>query len=198
MSESSIQLVARWRAGDQEAARELFDRYVHRLVELARGRLSKKLSQRVDPEDLVQSAYRSFFAGASADRFDIRRSGDLWQLLASITLNKLNDQVKYHLAAKRTVAGERSYGSEDSLFGLSGEALAREPSPLEAVALVDEVCELMRDLEPLQRQMLEMRLQGHGLTEIAEKTGRCPQTVRRLLARLQRHLERVRDTSSAP
>src|ERR1700679_4129725 len=60
--EWSGDLLARWRAGDQQAATEMFHRYANRLILLARSRLSPRLSHRVDPEDVVQSAYRSFFA----------------------------------------------------------------------------------------------------------------------------------------
>jgi DNA-directed RNA polymerase specialized sigma24 family protein len=78
----SAELLARWRAGDERAEDELFARYTSRLIELARRRLSAKLGRRLDPEDVVQSAYRSFCASARADRYTLRGSGDLWRLLA--------------------------------------------------------------------------------------------------------------------
>src|SRR5438034_4074023 len=48
------------RSGDPEAARQLFEQYVDRLVALARRRLSRNLAGRVDPEDIVQSVFRTF------------------------------------------------------------------------------------------------------------------------------------------
>ena len=65
----SSNLVARWRAGDQQAATELFSRYANRLIALARKRLSDKLAGHIDPEDVVQSVYRSFFADAREGRY---------------------------------------------------------------------------------------------------------------------------------
>ena len=54
MAEDSVpDLLVRWRAGDQQAAAELFRRYTHRLVALARSRLPACLTPRVDPEDVV-------------------------------------------------------------------------------------------------------------------------------------------------
>ena len=77
---STVELLARWREGDQQAEEELFSRYTTQLVALARSRLSPKLAGRVDAEDVVQSAYRSFFL--AADRFVIQRrsatSGGFW------------------------------------------------------------------------------------------------------------------------
>ena len=86
-----------------------------RLIALARGRLSSKLTKRVDPEDVVQSAYRSFFAGVRDGRYDPQRGGDLWRLLVVITLHKLSHQLRRNLSAKRSVDREYSFGSEESL-----------------------------------------------------------------------------------
>jgi DNA-directed RNA polymerase specialized sigma24 family protein len=182
---SSMQLVVRWRAGDQQAARELFWLYAARLIALVRSRLSAQLAQRVDPEDLVQSAYRSFFCGARAGDYDVRRSGDLWRLLVRITLHKLQDQVKFHRRAKRAVGRERDLGVE----GPPVELLAAGPSPLEAIALVDEVAGLMQLLGSVHGRMLELRLQGHDLEEIARATRRSVRTVRRVLDGIKQQLE---------
>jgi RNA polymerase sigma factor (sigma-70 family) len=187
--DSSTHLLERWRTGDQGAADELFHRYVGRLVALARSRLSGQLAARVDPEDVVQSAYRSFFAHARDGAYDLRRSGDLWRLLLAITLHKLHDHVRHHTAQKRDAQNDVPFGSEDSLLNIQAHLPAPEPSPVEAMALVDEVQEVMRRLTPLHRRMLELRLQGYSAAEIATETGRCAHTVRRVLEQVKRELE---------
>ena len=103
-------LLVRWREGDQQAAKELVERFTGRLLALVRSQVSEKLARRFDPEDVLQSAYRSFFAAAGHDGFVLQRSGDLWPLLAAITLHKLHDQVKRHSADKRSVAAESTFG----------------------------------------------------------------------------------------
>ena len=189
--DASIDLVARWRKGDQQAAAELFRRYAERLIALAHRRLSTKLSQRVHAEDVVQSVYCSFFVGARDGRFVLNRSGDLWRLLVAITLHKLQHQVKRHTAGKRAVAKEQPLGGNgDSLYGIPTLFLAREPSSDEAVALTDLLEQVMRDLDPRERRMIELRLQGYGLGEIADETGRSRPTVRRVLERVKHQLER--------
>src|SRR6516165_5313580 len=75
-------------------ADELFRRYAGRLIALARSRLPRKLGQHVDPEDVVHSAYRSFFSAARDGRYDARQGNDLWQLLVTFTLHKLYRQVE--------------------------------------------------------------------------------------------------------
>ncbi len=103
---SSRELFALYKSGDSKAAGEIYDHYVARLIGLVRKRLSSKLSRRVDPEDIVQSAYRSFFLRARDEQYVLDEAGDLWRLLVGITLNKLYGQVERHTAARRDVARE--------------------------------------------------------------------------------------------
>jgi RNA polymerase sigma factor (sigma-70 family) len=179
--ERSGDLIAQWRQGNEQAAAELFHRYASQLVALARSRLSAKLNRRLDPEDVVMSAYRSFFAGARQGQFEVERGGDLWRLLVTMTLHKLHRQVKRHSRDKRAVARERDATNGSGMSSFEAQLQAREPSPLEAAALADELEMMMAHLEPLQRRMLELRLQGYNLLEIAAATQRTERTVRRVL-----------------
>jgi RNA polymerase sigma factor (sigma-70 family) len=189
-NDESIELLRRIQSQDSAAAYELFHRYVDRLLALVRVRLCTKLVRRIDPEDVVQSAYRSFFSGAEDGRFELQNSGDLWRLLAAITLNKLHRQVDHHQAGRRTIAAEQSVLSTDScLQSVSFDALANEPSPEQAAILIDEVQFLMTDLNDDQREMLEMRLQGFALSEIAERKDCSERTVRRMLEKVKSRLE---------
>jgi RNA polymerase sigma factor (sigma-70 family) len=190
MEEASADLMARWRQGDQEAARQLFRRYAERLYALAKSRLSSRMARHVDPEDVVQSAYRSFFSGARAGRFALRRSGDLWRLLAAITLHKLRRQVERHTTGKRDVGRE---GAPADASEAPEAAPDREPTPEEAAALLDTLESLFRGLDPAQRRMVELRLQGFGLDEIAAQVGRSERTVRRLLELVKERLRNHKD-----
>src|SRR5262245_32980185 len=178
----------RWQGGDQQAAHVLFDRYADQLIALARSHLSAKMSQRIDPEDVVQSVYRSFFDRARKGTFEFENGGDIWRLLVAMTLHKLRDQVDRQMAAKRNVNAEINFGSEDSLFGIQARAFSRNPSPVMAAVLADELTGIMQNLEPVQRRMLELRLQGHNLYEIAEATQFTQRTVRRVLDRVKEQL----------
>ena len=173
----SDQLLFRCGEGDEDASREIFDRYLARLTALARSRLAARLQRRTDPDDIVLSAYRSFFVGARDGRFILQRSGDLWRLLATITLHKLNRQIKRHSAESRDVRREIA-AADDANF-------AREPTSEEAVALADELESILKPLDPLLRRVLELRLQGQSLEEIAAITMRSERTVRRSLAEIR-------------
>jgi len=180
--EPSVHLVARWRNGDQDAAFELFRRYADRLVALARSRLSSKFVARLDAEDLVQSVYRCFFAGARIDRYDLQRGGDLWRLLVAITLNKLHSQINWHTRDKRSIHVE--------IPDTGWEVLGRDPSPVEALAISEELEQVLGKLEPHERPILELRLQGRDYAEIATDVGCSERSVMRVLKRVKEQLER--------
>src|SRR5438270_9703245 len=101
-------LLHRLTTGDEQAAAEIFERYVERLTRLARSRLAARLAVRVDPEDIVMSAYRSFFVAARQGRFALAQGGDLWRLLVELTLHKLYRSAARHGAQRRSVDREQS------------------------------------------------------------------------------------------
>ncbi|MFO0845256.1 MAG: hypothetical protein U0797_23215 [Gemmataceae bacterium] len=71
--------------------------------------LSARLARHVDPEDVVQSAYRSF--AAREGRFTLSRGGDLWRLLVAITVHKVRRLAEHFAAAKRSAARESDAGA---------------------------------------------------------------------------------------
>ena len=56
------------------------------LTALARARLSRKLARRLDSEDIVMSAWRSFLAAAGRDQIAVPDDDNLWPLLVTMTL----------------------------------------------------------------------------------------------------------------
>lgn len=162
--------------GDDDACRDVFERYLQRLVGLARSRLSERLAAKVDAEDVVQSVFRSFFIRAQDGQYVIERAGDLWKLLAAITRHKVLKRAE-HFQQQR-----RSLDREAALAEPGNENATAEPNEADAVALADEVEFLMRQLEPHQREMLELRLQGKTIPEIADAVNRSERTVRRFLS----------------
>lgn len=184
--EQSIRLLQRFREGDEQAAQELFERYVNRLVSLARVRLSDRMKRRVEPEDVVQSVYRSFFRKAGEGHFAIDKSGDLWKLLAKITILKVRGQVEFHTAQKRGIYTETH--AEDTSEGQKTElpeAIAREPSPEDAAAMVEELERVMSSLDSTQRQIVELNLQNMSEEEICKEVQRSSRTVRRTLQQVR-------------
>jgi RNA polymerase sigma-70 factor (ECF subfamily) len=180
---SDQELMDLWRAGDESAARKLFDTYVERLVALARRRLSQRLAVRVDPEDIVQSVFRTFFLHAKEGQFSIHDQDDLCKLLMRITVHKTLRQVAFHKAAKRNLELEMNQGPEPQ--ERLQELLGREPNSEEVVSFLDQLEHFLGRLRPDDRQILELRLQGYNNEEISAKLGIYDRKIRRVIERIR-------------
>jgi RNA polymerase sigma-70 factor (ECF subfamily) len=186
MTHSTLELVARWRdQGDHDAAAQLFQQYAARLIGLARRKLSGKLARRIDPEDVLQSVCRTFFVRVRDGRLQVTPAGDLWELLAAITMNKVLRQVEHHAAGKRSLDREQEPQAEESSVLEKVEQVAGEPGPHLVAALHDELAYLLQKFMPLHRQMVELNLEGYTTKEIAEKVGRSERMVRNVLEQLR-------------
>ena len=80
------------RDGGEEAARQLYFRYAKRLNRLVERQCSPGLARRAGVEDIVQSAFGSFFRRIRRGSYDIPDGDDLWKLLLVITLHKIRKQ----------------------------------------------------------------------------------------------------------
>jgi len=179
------ELLEAWRSGDESAASVLFSRYQSRLLALVRSRLSRRLARRVDPEDIVLSAYRSFFTAARTAAVGPNAEGDLWPLLVTMTLRKLARQARRHGAESRDVDREQQNPTEWWQAALSGE-----PTPEDVALIADEIEQLLADMEPSAREVAVRLLQGDDGGRIAAELGLNERTVRRVLSRIR---ERIRD-----
>jgi len=172
-----------WRAGDQNAARQIFDRYVAQLLALASKRISQRLASRVDAEDIVQSVFRTFFHRAREGQFRCEDPDDLCKLLAKITVHKTLRQIAFHKRAKRDASLETSRGDDDSDHMMT--LLASEPTPEDTIALYDQMEHFLGQLGAEDRRILQMRMEGYSNVEIAEELKITDRKIRRLLERIR-------------
>lgn len=182
-------LIDLWRKGDENAARQIVERYVDRLVVLARRRISQRLASRVDPEDIVQSVFRTFFVRLKEGQFTFADQDDLCKLLVRITLHKTLRQVAFHKAAKRDPNMETEQGEHhrEQLMAL----LDKEPTPEAEVAFVDQLESFLSLLRPQERKILEMRLQGYSNDEIAQELGIYDRKIRRVIEHVRTIAEKA-------
>jgi len=189
--------IGRLRDGDEDAAAEVFDRFVSRLICLAQARLDSRLRRKVDPEDIMQSVFRSFFVRQREGRFELDGWDSLWSLLARITLRKCGRRITAFHAACRDVRRETVLPASDEESQRHREAIGREPTPDEVASLTETVEQLMRGLDERQRQMVVLRRQGHTVSEISQEVGRTERTVHRVLAHVREALGRQEEQLSS-
>jgi len=178
---SNRELLAAWQNGNDAAANLLVRRFMTRLTALARAKLAMKLARRLDPEDVVMSAWRSFFVAADRGQIHVPDDDNLWPLLVTVTLRKLARQSAHHFASKRAIDTERRQLDESTW----PEIASRDPTPAEAAQVVDDLERLMSRLSDKDRAILEARLQGEDLASIASLMGCTDRTVRRSLHRVR-------------
>ena len=184
-SDSARGLLKRWQSGDEAAAAAIYQLYWERLCALTRSRIGKRLRRRVDPDDIVQSVFRSFFRRARDGDFTLSHSDSLWRLLVGITRKKIGRQNRQHHAARRSVEAEVEQGEIE----LSPEALAHNPTPLEAAALTEALEATMAELDASKREILTLCLRGYSCSEIGGQVGYSRWTVRRVLDRVGHRLQ---------
>jgi RNA polymerase sigma-70 factor (ECF subfamily) len=190
MSDSFAEFLARLHNGDDAAAQELFGRFTHQLIALALRHVDTGLRHKVDPEDVVQSVYKSFFLRYGNANLEVVNWNSLWGLLTLITVRKCAERAAYHLADCRDAAREvaQSRGEEATPWR---EPFGREPTPHEAVVMSETVEQLLADLDEEERPILQLSLQGFTTREVSERLGRAERTVRLLREGVRLRLERM-------
>jgi len=162
------------------------ERFSRRLIGLARVHLGGRLRHKVDPEDVVQSAYKSLLARYSEQVVACDGWDRLWGLLTLITIRKCADRARYYQADCRDLRREAEAANCAASWH---QALGHEPTPDEALALAETVAELMAGLPGGERAIVELSLQGYSTQEISQQLGRAERSVRRIRERVREHLE---------
>jgi RNA polymerase sigma factor (sigma-70 family) len=174
VSAGDADLVTAFQEGDLGAARELHDQFSDRLMALVRRRLNPVFQPRMDPEDVVQSAFRSFFRVLGKDDYAVTDNMDaVWGLLASIAINKLRAKVRFHSAGKRSIQKEDCFH----------HAIDATGAPDTETVFVDELRRLFSKCSPTHHSILELLLEGKSVEEVAEIQGCSTRTVNRVIER---------------
>jgi RNA polymerase sigma-70 factor (ECF subfamily) len=187
-------LMAQLHEGRNEAAAQVFQRYANRLIALARRQLDPKLLQKVDPEDVMQSVFRSFLAQNAAGHFaDLQSWENIWAMLVVMTQRKCGKRNEYFHTARRDVRRELpgEMPGQDSTGNLG--LTADEPTPSEAAMLTETVEQLMNSLPARQRNIVALSLQGYQPAEISTQLGCAERTVYRALERVKDWLETMHE-----
>jgi RNA polymerase sigma factor (sigma-70 family) len=183
-------LIAGLRAGDPDAARTFWERYGGPLYRVAARHLPGRVRRRVGPEDVAQSACRTFLRRAEGGEFRLADSAALWQLLCAITLTKVREQTRFHHRRKRGL--DREADPDPAASGVLGfDAPAREPTPAEAAEFADQFERVLASLGEEERAVIDLKLQELTNDEVAARLGCSGRTVRRVLQRIEGALARA-------
>lgn len=176
------------RDGDRQVLHDFWKQYGEALHNVAEKNLARGLRRRVGPEDVVQSACRTFLRRAGIGEFRLADSEELWRLLCAITLNKVREQTRFHMRQKRGLAQEVQ-APQDSV-GSAIPIAAPGPTPAQAAEFADQLEQLLSGLDEEERKIVDLKLQDYTQDEIAQHLHCSERTVRRILKRIQARLQR--------
>jgi RNA polymerase sigma-70 factor, ECF subfamily len=181
-SPSFLEVWAGLAAGDQDAARHLYERFIDHLVRSAAARLKYRFGSGADPESVAHSAFESFFEGVKADRYEFRNWAAVFGLLSHITFRKC-------LRRKRAETRQRrDPGAPVAPLG-DWEAATAAPGPDEEAMVAELLQSALDGFDPDERAMLDAYLQGTTPDEVAQTVGLTVRTVQRVVARFRDRLE---------
>lgn len=183
------EFLSRLNEGDEEAARQVFDRFARRLAAMTRRRLDPRLRRKVDPDDVLQSAYRSFFARCSRGGFDPGGWEGLWGVLAVITRRRCLHWVEHYHAGRRDIDAEVPCDPDRAGPAPGREPVSREPTPEEAAIGAESLERWLGRLGPRGRTVVALHLEGLSVAEVARRVAVSERTIQRALRDASRRLE---------
>jgi len=172
-AESTVFLLERFRAGDNDALNRLFARYVPLLQRWASGRLPRWARDLTDTHDLVQDAALQTFK--NIEDFEHRGEGALQAYLRQAVMNRIRDEFR------------RSARSPEST-AISSGLLDKGTSPFERAVgaeLLDAYDAALARLEVTEREAIIGRIElGLTYPELASAMNKpSPDAVRMTVAR---------------
>jgi len=182
--------IRRIRAGDEQAARELVERYEPVIRREVKMRLrDPRLNRRLDWTDICQSVMASFFVRVASGQYDLDQPAQLSRLLVVMTRHNLSKQQRRHRADKR----DYRLLEERDQVDLEGRPGA-SPTPSRVVAGRELLEAFRAQLSEEERMLADLRAQGCEWAEICTQLGGTPQGRRmqlaRAVSRTMRQLER--------
>ncbi len=184
-SHSVTNLIKRVQADESQAAHELWQRSLEKMIRDARRSLKRFPRRAVDEEDVVNEVFAAFLQKVKENGFDkLEGRGDLWQILAMLAERKANSILRWELAKKRGGGNQRGESAFEQLdpYGsaLPGIGGVVEPHPKATEQLPFAVRELLGKLDDDDLRRVAMdRLARYTYKEIAERMGISMKTVER-------------------
>lgn len=151
-----------------------------RLTQLAACRLQARFRRLIDPEDIVQSVFRTFYRRYGQPSANLAEFDDLWPLLARITVRKCGQKSKELRCQKRDV------DRQESLSTRADERVLREQVSAAQQAEANDLLDWILDqLDELEAEVVLLKLLDFRVSEISARVHRTERTVFRILNALR-------------
>lgn len=163
---------------------QVFSDYFSRLLGIAHRQLHQSLRGKVDCEDVVISAMKSFFILHESNQIDSENPDSVFGLLAKMVKRKCIRQIEKYGSQKRSLKKEVPIEGAASLAIFS-----REPTPAMVAMVHDTFASILNSRTPKHRRVIALHLEGKSVETISSTCCMSERTVERVLYRLRVQLE---------
>lgn len=187
------------RKGDESAAQKIWQHFSERLCDAARLKIHPRTRRVYDEEDAAVSAFRSLCLGVAGGRFpDLDDRESLWRLMLVIASRKVMHRHRHDQQQRR----DSRRNLDESVFCLAADSgyarleqfASREPTPEFQAEFVETSIALFESLkEPALLEIAQLKIEGYGDSEIAERLGCSRQAVQRKIERIRRKWSRYQN-----
>jgi RNA polymerase sigma factor (sigma-70 family) len=176
-------LLRELQAGSQEAAHELAATYRDHVLRCVRRTLRRKMRQQYDSLDLAQLVWASVLI--APDRLaEIHSPEQFVRFLAGVARNKVAQEGRRMQALKNDMS--RQVRIDDSCDIAGPQPISRDPTPSAAAICQERYEQLVDRPTERDRQIVELRSEGHTFDEIAGRLNIDERTARKVIGRLKR------------
>jgi DNA-directed RNA polymerase specialized sigma24 family protein len=192
MDSTIERLICEFRTGNQEAAKELYERFVGQMLVMVRRMLGTASNRAAfDSEGIVQSGFQSFFSSIQKTNFDSRK-GKIGGLLVRIVSCKAYRQLRRKFPA--------TFASEDirDAREITGALLDAKLSEPEVQAVLRErASKILEDFTEGEHQILELYFDLSDERSILKIASLCQRSVTSVEKVINRFIEQLQLLSTA-
>ena len=152
-------------AGDPDASRLIFSRFIPRLADYAASYVHRLVLKTFDPEDVVQDVWLTFFQRATTGDVEFKDWDEIWHLLVMLTMRKCRELYKHAPDEKR---------------------LDRKSPAVEITVLADMLDATFEGMGEDEKRITILLLVGLSIPEISSTVERSEQTIRNVKERARK------------
>jgi RNA polymerase sigma-70 factor (subfamily 1) len=191
---STLNLIKRYRSGEEEAFSSLFEKYQRRLAVLIYYKLGPELHQSIEVDDILQETF--LVASEQMANFSYRSPGSFLSWLSVIAEHAIIDAARFQNRQKRRPAEMLRLRSESNP---GGPEPVDTKTPSRLFAQEEQLKKLLEKLTALPDQyrqvILMAKFEGLSTLEMAEQLKKSREDVALLL---HRALKRLRESETIP
>lgn len=180
-NEEFERLMERLRAGEPEAAEELYRKYADHVLRAVRRKLQHGMRRHFDSVDFTQDVWGSFIA-VPPETFTFTTPRGLIHYLAGMAAHKVLDATR-----ERCNTAKRDAAREEPM--LQEPAAPRNESASQVAIAGERWQQLIEGLTPPQRQVVQLLQEGYTYEEIAGQLNLHPKAIQRLIRMLAERVE---------